>query len=97
MDNIDSPTHQADTLVDGLPDGDESGTPSEERNAGTKQIPNVYGFNPSLDGINTPVTTNGIGESARIPILDTNGLGWPGECCIPQRSSKDLILRPQPN
>ena len=74
MDHIDGATQRPASVVNGVPDDGES---SVDRHLGTGQIRSIYGFNPSLAGISTPVT--GIGESSRIPILDTNGLGWPGE------------------
>ena len=66
-------------VVDDIQDGDMVSMTGHHDVMGHRYADNVYGFNPSLAGINTPITTNGIGESSRIPVLDTNGLGWPGE------------------
>lgn len=59
----------------------EEATLAEEFNAKASlenhHTPEIYGFKP-LPEINTPMTTNGIGESARQAIPDIHGLGWPG-------------------
>jgi len=77
------------TFVDGISEEGEPSMVTVEKKTTPSNDPGVYGFNPFLAGINTPVTTNGIGESARIQVVDTNGLGWPAKATISRLNSSE--------